>query len=235
MSTTDLSNNTMDENTQNVEKVDIWYETPNVLLTNINEILPLNTMNFNQKINALVRLVILLTILAYFFGQNVKYLFSGALSLVFIYAYSFYCNNEGFELYKDYIAENDLDNPDVFQPPTSSNPFSNLLISDIKYNPKKKPGLPAYKPEIEEEINNNVKESIQEMNPDFPNINDRLFKNLGDELEFEQSMRQFYSNPSTTLPNDQTAFANFCYGNMTSCKEGNPFACGKYDDNYDNL
>ena len=184
MSTTDLSNNTMSENE---EKVDIWYEKPNVLLTNINEILPLNTMNFNQKINALVRLVILLTILAYFFGQSVKYLFSGALSLVFIYAYSFYCNNEGFELYKDYIDENDLENPDVFQPPTSSNPFSNLLISDIKYNPKKKPGLPAYKPEIEEEINNTVKESIQEMNPDFPNINDRLFKNLGDELEFSKS------------------------------------------------
>ena len=107
MSTTDLSNNTMSENE---EKVDIWYEKPNVLLTNINEILPLNTMNFNQKINALVRLVILLTILAYFFGQSVKYLFSGALSLVFIYAYSFYCNNEGFELYKDYIDENDLEN-----------------------------------------------------------------------------------------------------------------------------
>ena len=142
---------------------------------------------------------------------------------------------ENFELYKDYIEENDLDNPDVFQQPTSTNPFSNVLVSDIKYNPDKKAALPAYDQIIEDEINNKVKDSIQELNPDLPNIKDKLFKDLGEEMAFEQSMRQFYSNPSTTIPNDQTAFANFCYGNMTSCKEGNSFACGKYAQNYDNL
>ena len=36
---------------------------------------------------------------------------------------------------------------------------------------------------------------------------------------------EFYTTPNTTIPNDQNAFANYCYGDMISCKEGNPTAC----------
>ena len=39
-------------------------------------------------------------------------------------------------------------------------------------------------------------------------------------------MRNFYSMPSQ-IPNDQKAFADFCFGSMTSCKEGNTDACSK--------
>jgi hypothetical protein len=63
------------------------------------------------------------------------------------------------------------------------------------------------------------------MNPEQPKISTKLFKSLEDNLAFEQSMRPFYSNPSTTIPNDQNAFAEFCYGSMVSCKEGNQLAC----------
>jgi hypothetical protein len=44
---------------------------------------------------------------------------------------------------------------------------------------------------------------------------------------FEQSLMPFNSNPNTTIPNDQQAFAEFCYGSMISCKEGNQFACAR--------
>jgi hypothetical protein len=67
--------------------------------------------------------------------------------------------------------------------------------------------------------------AIQKMNPTFPGMTDKLFSSLDDHFEFEQSARQFYSNPATTVPNDQGAFAAFCYGEMISCKEGNQFAC----------
>jgi hypothetical protein len=42
-------------------------------------------------------------------------------------------------------------------------------------------------------------------------------------------MRNFYSTPNTTIPNDQKAFAEFCYGDMISCKEGNPIACAQWE------
>ena len=73
---------------------------------------------------------------------------------------------------------------------------------------------------------------VQDLNPDQPNISDKLFKDLGEQYVFEQSLRQFHSNPNTQIVNDQTGFAEFCYGNMVSCKEGNLFACARNLTNY---
>ena len=36
---------------------------------------------------------------------------------------------------------------------------------------------------------------MNDVNPDQPNMSDKLFKDLGDQLGFEQSLRQFNSNP----------------------------------------
>ena len=58
-------------------------------------------------------------------------------------------------------------------------------------------------------------------------FNEKLFKNLGENIGFEHSMRNFYSTANTQIPNDQKGFAEFCYGDMPSCKEGNEFACTK--------
>ena len=38
-------------------------------------------------------------------------------------------------------------------------------------------------------------------------------------------MWNWYATPNTTIPNDQDGFANFCYGDMISCKENNGMAC----------
>ena len=53
------------------------------------------------------------------------------------------------------------------------------------------------------------------------------YQDLGDNLAFEHSMRNFYAMPNTTIPNNQKEFAEFCYGNMPSCKDGDYFQCEK--------
>ena len=58
-------------------------------------------------------------------------------------------------------------------------------------------------------------------------MNPRLFLDLGDNITFDRSMRNFYAMPNSQVPNNQTKFAEFCYGNMPSCKEGNEFQCSK--------
>jgi hypothetical protein len=123
---------------------------------------------------------------------------------------------------------------EVFDKVTSQNPFSNVLLPDLEYNPHKKPAPPAYASDINNEILIQAKQTVKELNPDQPDIADKLFKDLGEQLEFEQSMRNFYSNASTTTPNDQAAFAEFCYGGMISCKEGNLFACARNLDRHTN-
>ena len=77
---------------------------------------------------------------------------------------------------------------------------------------------------ISQDINNSTKEMIidnfdEENTYDKKNIEDKLFKDLGDNFQFEQSMRNFYATANTTIPNNQGEFANFCYGDMISCKE----------------
>ena len=137
---------------------------------------------------------------------------------------------------KDYLDNNQdiVMTSNVFSEPTSENPFGNVLVSDYQDNVDKKPAPPSYNRNIQEQITMAAKKNVQEANPDHPNIADKLFKGLGEELSFEQSLRPFSSNPSTTIPNDQGAFADFCYGSMVSCKEGNQFACARNTSHYTN-
>jgi len=84
-------------------------------------------------------------------------------------------------------------------------------------------------------VNKAAKKQIVTMHCDQPDIESKLFKDLGDNFDFDQSMRPFYATANTKVPNDQTAFAQFCYGDMTSCKEGNEFACVKNNARYINI
>lgn len=101
--------------------------------------------------------------------------------------------------------------------PEKTNPMMNVLLTDIHNEPTRKAAAPSFTPVIETEINDSVKE----------NLDPRLFKDLGDNIVFDQSMRNFHTMPNTTVMNDQKAFAEFCYGNMPSCKEGDGDMCHK--------
>ena len=102
----------------------------------------------------------------------------------------------------------------------------NVMLTDIHDNPEKKPAAPSYNPVVTENINNATKKMVSD-NFNDPTIEDRLFKDLGDNFSFDQSMRTWYATPNTQVPNDQKKFAEFCYGGMASCKEGNEIACSR--------
>lgn len=131
----------------------------------------------------------------------------------------------------------ELNNPkltDVFAEPTSNNPFNNVMPTDYYSSPEKKPAAPSYNKNTQDKIYESAKQLVSEVNPDQPDIAEKLFSDLGEKINLEQSLRPFHSNPSTTIPNDQTGFANFCYGSMVSCKENNKFACAKNVSRYTN-
>ena len=136
---------------------------------------------------------------------------------------------EGYENIVDSVLEENGFERDsnTFDAPSSKNPFSNVLVSDYEYNVDKKPAPPSFNNQINDSILDSAKKMVSELNPDQPDISDKLFKDLGEQYVFEQSMRPFTSNPSTTIMNDQKGFADFCYGSMTSCKEGNMFSCAR--------
>ena len=61
---------------------------------------------------------------------------------------------EQFENPADQVLEDhNVMTDDVFDKPTSSNPFGNVLVTDIEYNPNKKPAPPAFNENINDWVN----------------------------------------------------------------------------------
>lgn len=243
---------TEENNLKTGDVIPFWTENPNILFdkTYMFEFFPIETMTYEQKLNAVTRTTIILTIIGYLLSSNMRVLIIGVITVLAIFLMFYYRKKEEFKT-KSKKAVSDLkegfDNPaqaflkennmpinNVFMSPSSRNPYSNVLVTDYNYNPNKKPAPPAFNSMVNEDIKKQTMKMVAEINNDQPNITKKLYKDLGEELEFDQSLRQFYSNPSTTIPNDQSSFADFCYGNMVSCKEGNLFACAKNKVNYNN-
>lgn len=237
--------------------IPFWSENPNVLFQReySMEFFPIDSMTYEQKLNAVTRTVLILTLIGLFVSQNSRIFVVGGITLFAIFILHYYHKKEktkedkkkssldakeGFQsATMDFLADRNIDissgaMSELFSQPDSSNPFSNVLVSDYEYNPEKKPAMPAFNSNVNQEILTQAKQLVQEANPEQPDIADKLFKDLGEQLVFEQSLRQFNSNPSTTIPNDQGAFADFCYGSMVSCKEGNDFACARNFSRYTN-
>jgi len=232
-----------------VPTIPFWATDPNVLFqpATIFEFFPIESMSYNQKLNAVTRAVIIMTLFGFFFTRSFHLVIVSAVTIGAIFAMHHYHEKEqskktlakeGFSNSPavDYLVTNkySVNTDGIFSPPTSKNPFSNVLMTDYESNPNKNPAEPSADPNTQKQVLTSVKQMIDEANPNHPGLSDRLFQDLGDELVFEQSMRQFHSNPATTIPNDQGAFADFCYGSMISCKEGNLFACARNTSHYTN-
>ena len=258
--TSDPSYNDIDfiqkKNKKDVETTDVvpfWTQNPNVLFEPkyITEFFPIDTMTYIQKLNAITRTVVVLTIIGFLFTKSFRLLLISLVTLGAIYLMFYYNeleNNktaskkaatsmkEGFQgPAADFYKQNGITiPPDVFDSPDSHNPFSNVMMTDYDDNPNKRPAPPSFNQNINDQILMQAKRAVIESNPGQPDIADKLFADLGEQLTFEQSLQPFYSNPGTTIPNDQGAFAEFCYGSMISCKEGNAFACARNMSHYTN-
>ena len=229
-----------------------WSKNPNVLFEkdHIFEFFPVESMTYEEKLNAISRTVIVLTIVIFIITRNMRILVISGITLFAIFIMYFYQEKEkrkmrekkeNLEKIKDGFVREGYENvglatlqkngiainPETFVHPNASNPFGNVLMTDYDYNPNKKPAPPSNNAVVNNDILNQAKKLVIESNPDQPDIADKLFTDLGDKYVFEQSLRPFNSTASTTIPNDQTAFADFCYGSMVSCKEGNLFACAR--------
>ena len=240
-----------------------WSEDPNILLnqTYIFEFFPTSSMTYKQQLNAITRTVIILTIIIMILTPTMRVFLISLITLIMIFLMNYFKDKdtiEGLEQPED--QDNDLDayNEDdpieknvasfseptdelmesaltnVFAEPNSNNPFNNVMITDYHSGVEKKPAAPSYNKNTQENILESAKKLVTEVNPDQPDIAEKLFSDLGEKINLEQSLRPFHSNPSTTIPNDQAAFANFCYGSMVSCKEDNQFACARNVSRYTN-
>ena len=199
-----------------------WTEDPTILIKKekLMDLWPMKNMSSNEKCNAITRLIAILTVIGVITTRSAKLFATGLITIGVIV---FLCKSkkkkvEAFTNLKDLAPNNHL--------PTTMNPMMNVLLTEYHDNPKRKKALPAYEAAVEKDINETVKNMVKTIHKK-DGIDEKLFKDLGDNYQFDQSMRQFFTTANTTIPNDQKGFAEFCYGDMVSCKEGNDFACHK--------
>ena len=188
-----------------------WIKDPTILFNKkyIEQIWPYSYLTYNEKLNAFTRFIIILTFLGYILINKLIIIVLGLIvigSIVLLYMKT---NKEG--MYSPYYKVNDQ------QKIEENNPFGNVLMDDYKYNPNKKANDTEYSPDLEQKINTKIKDFIVQENSDNNEIYN-LFNNVGDQFTFEQNLRQFNTNPSTTIPNKQDDFLNFCYGTLPSEK-----------------
>jgi hypothetical protein len=225
--------------------IQFWSNDPTVLFNKeyIFELWPVNNMCYEQKLNAISRLIILITILGYISSMSPRVLIVGALTLVVIFILfnmrkqkitkemvSEGFNVEGNEVTGLFNKSNNIVNPvtlqsilkSEFKEGNKKNPFSNVLLTQIGDDPDRKSAPPSFNVDVDEDITKNVKRSVQMMNPGINNTNKQLFGDIWNKFELDQSDRVFYSTANTRIePGDQSSLGQYLYGNMPSSKESN--------------
>jgi len=238
--------------------IQFWSNDPTVLFNKeyILELWPTTNMCYEQKLNSITRLVILITILGYILTMSERILLVGGLTLAVIFVLfnmrkqkiTKEVLNEGFKVQGNevtgmfdktqasYVNPVTLDSvlKSEFKEGTKKNPFSNVLLTQINDDPERKSAPPSFNVDVDEDITKNVKRSVQMMNPGIKNTNKQLFGDLWQEFELDQSNRAFFSTANTRVqPGDQASFGQFLYGTMPSAKESTPEgAFARVQDNY---
>ena len=213
------------------ENILFWIDDPTILFSKkyITELWPLDEMSREQKLNAITRLVLLLTLAGYVVSNNYKIVVTGLVSIFFlIITYKILNNNNNVnqKTRETFSNENIYDKvKHNFTNPTIINPVMNILLPEIQDNPNRLPAAPSYNKAVEKAINSETQDFVVTNFNNDETIRKKLFDNREDKFDFECSMRQFYSTANTRVPNNQNEFARFCYGNMASCKDGDVEMC----------
>jgi hypothetical protein len=210
----------------------LWLTNPIILVDKnaITQLWPMENMTREEKINAITRLVILLTLIGFLFLNNIKILITGIIALlILLFTYYILNKNDNLNKIKETFSNEEMYEKvkHNFTNPTSLNPIMNILLPEIQDNPNRLEAAPSYNKAVKNSINEETKEFIVNNFDNNENIKKNLFNNQVDNFEFEQSMRQFYTTANTRVPNNQKEFARFCYGNMASCKDGDVEMCLK--------
>lgn len=190
---------------------EFWFLNPYIIFKSnkIFEFFPTNNMSYSEKLNSLSRLSIYLSIILFTYSGNYLYLFISIVTLVITYLLYLQNDriNEFFEL--------DTDNKLKIRSPTNDNPFMNITLDDWE-NPNRESLINIPMANLKE-IQNDIKKKF----------NNNLYRDLSDVFEKENSQRQFYTTPITTIPNQQGKFAKWLYYSNKTCKEGNGNQCHK--------
>lgn len=204
----------------NVLSDPFWLDDPSIIFNKnrLNQFWINKGLTLIEKLNAIFRLSIYLSIILYIITRNYTYIYIGIITaLVTIFIYKTQKNNLElyFNSYKNSttndINSNILSSADCIKP-TVDNPMMNInLITDPR---DKQKACKSWN-------NDNIKKEIDEK------YNYNLYRDVGDLYGKSNSQREFYTVPGNTIPNEQMTFAKWCFGQPLTCKEDTAYCIGE--------
>ena len=181
-----------------------WLHNPPSLFNNFFNIAIHPGQSTIQNLNAATKLSMIMAVILAMWYRNLNY--------IIIFVATAVCSTI---IYKTYTKSS---RKELFIPeqpvvePTGNNPFMNVQPQDYIDNPQRR---------IPENISSNA--SIQHDMETLFNIG--LHKESIDVFKRNNSQRQYYTTPNTTIPNKQKELAEWLYGSPPTCKEGNGLQC----------
>lgn len=166
-----------------------WYNDIHILLDRPDQFIPSKDMSLAEQLNAITRFSIYYTILILLFNLNRSWIYLSVCLVIMTLLIWSVQSNQPIK-----------SPPKFCQEPTYENPYMNIGHIDY-YNPNR---LIACKDE-DIKINQQMQENLYENETD---LQQRHIIDLA-----------FYTQPNTTIPNDQIGFAKWLYNKPSTCKE----------------
>jgi len=161
---------------------------------------PTNRQSAKERVEATTRFIIYASALVFATSKDARVVLLGLLVLTVLYVLYFNGMIPDGERSKDYRIDTS-----GFTLPSLDNPMGNILMGEYSSQPDRAPA--AWYPSVREE----VQKEWDSIHP-FERVRD--------------AERNFYTTASTTIPNDQAAFAHASYGRpfAPQCRD-TPGAC----------
>lgn len=174
---------------------------------------PSYDMTFKGKIMILANLILFISFIATLVFREISFMIFAVIILLILYYIYLYDKNKKKKSIEKLGLQNISINDDGYCiKPSKHNPFMNPNVVD-DYN----------------DFNNNIAAcNIEncyiksEMDKYFK---EPVYKDVIDIYEKDFSQRQFYTVPSSTIPNDQEGFSHWLYHRPKTCKENNGEQC----------
>ena len=198
----------------------IWYSNLKTFfdIDNVFDFIPDPSMTYVEKLNVFTRLSLYISILLYLVTNDYRilgiFVFTGVMTGIM--------NNidRNEEKYRDeYFTDEEQNEAKKHRlsikrkrctNPTKENPFMNVLMNEYHENPKRDAACDV----------SDVKKYVDDY------FQQDLFRSVDDIYNKNSSLRQYYTTPNTSIPNDQEGFAKWLYQIPDkTCKEGNRDNC----------
>ena len=173
----------------------IWYQDPIGFFSppHLTRIVPLGSQSYAEQLNSVLRLSLYYGVIMFAVRGDWMMLGIplGVASLTYLMYASFRSERNCPASLRENMSEEGCVRP------TKHNPFMNVLVSD---KPERMPACDALNDKVRSEMDATFQQSM------FYDIDDVWARN--------NASRSFYTTPSTSTPNDQTALAEWLYGGV---------------------